>query len=189
MRVGIIGAPMSGKTELAKGLSEKFDLKIIDGYAEKWAERSDLTIGFTGGYAHTLGLTLDRIYEERRTEDNFVTCGTIVDGLMYMAIMSLANPNEIEFARAKAYIEMMSFLFFDFWKYDHVFVCRLDNPNPPKEEETPEYLQAKFEFDQAFVLDNEIPMTIKAFERVETFELPSANRLEAALEEINRVSN
>lgn len=189
MKIALIGAPGSGKTKLAKEIAKKLDLKIVDGYAEKWSKRTGLTVGFTGGYTHSLGVALDRVFEERKLEDNFVTCGSTLDSLLYMALMSLSDPNNVEFIRAKSYMEVLSMLFYDFWGYDHVFFCRLyaEEPDGTKEKSAEELLSG-FELSGAIKYDSEVEATLKSFFNVKYTELPKDDRLKFVMETINDAS-
>lgn len=186
MRIALIGAAGSGKTEIAEALAKEFNLKVIDGYAEAWSERTGMVVGFSAGYPHSLSVALDRVFLEAKEEDDFVTCGTSIDSLMYMAMASLKTPNQIEFARAKAYMEIIGTLFYDFWNYDHVFMCRMPEgkaPLPEKEETAKELLE-NYEFNNSVKFDLELKDTVKSFMNVDYFELPSKDGSKDAIKKI-----
>lgn len=189
MKIGLIGAPGSGKSELAQQIAKEKDLKVIDGYAENWRDRTKLAIGFTGGYLSTLGVALDRLIEEDRIKDDYVTAGTLVDSLMYTAMSSLTDPDPTEFLRAKTYIETIAILFFDYWSYDHVFVCRLpvDTEAPDGTTAEPaEKLLDNFELNGSIRFDSELNDTLKSFSSIERTELPAeADRIKIVMEKIN----
>lgn len=189
MKIGIIGAPGSGKTELAEQIAKEKNLQVVDGYAERWSERTGLTIGYTGGYAHSLGVALERIFDENKLGDDFVTAGTTVDSLMHMALVSLKNPNKVEFIRAKTYMETIAMLYYDFWLYDHVFVCRLPQQEV-KDEETAKDLLDNFELGGNLRYDAELDATLKSFATVEHTQLPAdADRMQIVMEKLNADSD
>lgn len=188
MKIGLIGAPGSGKSELAEQIAKEKGLKVIDGYAERWSERTGLAIGYSGGYVHSLGIALDRVFEEAKVEDDFVTVGTSVDTLMYMAMASLKSPNRIEFIRAKTYIETIAILFYDSWAYDHVFVCRLPETEAPDPNQTgtAEELLDNFELNGNIRYDSELQDTLKSFSNIERTELSAdVDRLKLVMETID----
>lgn len=188
MRIALIGAAGSGKTELANQIAKEKKLEVVDGYAEAFSKRTDLAIGFFGGYSTTLGIALDRIYEENKKKDDYVVCGTTLDSLLYVAMMSLKNPNQLEYIRAKTYLEAVAILFYDYWVYDHVFVCRMPKMDPPTDEEVKDAdeLIDNSELRDSLRFDGELDETLRSFANIKYTELPyEADRMKIVMETIN----
>lgn len=137
MKIGLIGIPGSGKTELAEAIqtSEISDDEtpvIIDKYAELLTdpEEGDWGIGFAGGYLTNLEIALKRHNFERywNAADLAITCGTVIETSVYTAMHFQDNQQyvpdderENEAKRIQASMEMLACMFMDTFKYDLVY--------------------------------------------------------------------
>jgi hypothetical protein len=140
MRIGLIGAPGSGKSALAEtvktavGLTDdRENLHIIDGYAEGIGQRRNLAIGEMGGYLANLNIALHREQLERQAlvdHDalHVITCGTLLDTATYVAMdgaSMLKYDDEAErlddLRRVEATMKVLACLYIDAFKYDRLF--------------------------------------------------------------------
>lgn len=144
VKVGILGAPGSGKTRFARRLSKCLNTetdpwKVIDGYVDRWTKRT----GNPGGpifdhYAYKVNLQIlaERwTLEEEAAEKGYstITCGTIFETLIYAAAQSIGIPHMTEdmmLAETHVAQTMMSnlgLLATLFYDYDCLFYLPLTN--------------------------------------------------------------
>lgn len=141
MRIGLIGAPGSGKSALAEtvktavGLTdERENLHIVDGYAEGIGQRRDLAIGEMGGYLANLNIALHREHLERQAlidheALHVITCGTLLDTATYVAMDGASMLNQEvnaaekadQMKRIEAVMQILAVLYMDTFKYDRLF--------------------------------------------------------------------
>lgn len=130
MRIALIGAPESGKSELATKLSEAFGVPVIDNYAIDLANDTHLWIGHASSYVPNLFIALER-YKREFGDDvssGRITCGTAVETMAYCACYSSrvkedSSPDEIRLDTIKAATIMnaINFMMDEGWRYDFVF--------------------------------------------------------------------
>lgn len=104
MRIAILGAPGSGKTELAEALKPKLEGKtqIIDNYVEQIGAECDLAMGGEATYIGNLYVALGRYARERKARGcgcyaNIITCGTLIESSVYAtlnAMTGMSKPDE-----------------------------------------------------------------------------------------------
>ena len=135
MRIGLSGAPKSGKTELAVQLAEHFGwddpYPIVDDYVEDLRADTDWAYGYWGGYQANLQVALERLRKEIKVElssKNKITCGTLLDTCAYAANLTyIPWENEIidarETQRTEMVMHILGMLFIDTFpeRYDHLF--------------------------------------------------------------------
>ncbi len=129
MRIALIGAPESGKSDLAAKLSDALGVRVVDGYAEALASETDLWIGYATTYVPNLLVCLERFKRELSDPDpSRITCGTMVDTMAYCAIHSAhvkedSSPAAIDIDAIQAAVIMNSinFMMDENWRYDFVF--------------------------------------------------------------------
>ena len=140
MKIALIGAPGSGKSDLAKKLAKEFDARIIDDYIDAFAKESDLAMGDQASYIGNLYTVLRRVALERWTiandftdeqpDKNLISCGTLIESSIYATIEALRYQTEVHLMRITEFMKMLGLIVQDTWDYDHAFVLRLDDPDP-----------------------------------------------------------
>lgn len=86
MKIGILGAPKSGKTKLANALSKEYDVRVVDNYVQKIQKSTGLALGPWASYGENLMIQGSRMLAEAKVTEDSITVGTIVDTLCYAAI-------------------------------------------------------------------------------------------------------
>lgn len=163
MKIGILGAPGSGKSALAKKLSRAFpgEFTIIDKYVEGLENK-------TGYYFGTYSATHPQNYqilfhrwtleqEAENKEKSTISCGTLYESVLYTAIHSLLieqlepnNPEEsIQIEAAMRGLAMIETLISD---YDVLFYLPYDEKMREEKENT---------FD--LVVDQKIPQILEGY--------------------------
>lgn len=131
MKIGIIGAPGSGKTELAKELEKLTGLPVVDGYVERLASRTNLALGFAADFIPNYDVAFERFNLEREVDKEVpghITCGTAVDSICYAAMWAAdivrlySDTGEEQFQRGRSNLVMDFFSIFltETWSYDIV---------------------------------------------------------------------
>jgi len=135
-KIGLLGIPGSGKTELATQIAEHFPRGIVvDGYAEALSARLDVYIGPQANYIPNLMIAVEREQRERvaikdhkNKLDVMVTCGTVLDTLCYVAMKAdaYAQQPKTDLIQRKLFREVsasqtLSIMLEDLWSYSHVF--------------------------------------------------------------------
>jgi hypothetical protein len=154
MNIGLVGSPGSGKSELA--LKLKKDHTIIDGYAQRIEETTKLAAGPWASYLMNFMVANERIQCEiaaRRSEQPFISCGTIIESAAYMAMRG-ASHSKIggiaEHNRDALIMQTLGLLFWDTFLYDIVFYLP---PTQKQEKLTDEQIFAALEtFEVEYVI-------------------------------------
>jgi adenylate kinase family enzyme len=131
MKIALIGAPGSGKTDLAKKLAEKYDANILDDYVENIGKESNLAMADQASYIGNLYVILRRIAMERwliekEPDKNLITCGTLVESSIYATVEALRYQTEVHQVRIIEFMKMLGLIIQDTWDYDHAFILNLD---------------------------------------------------------------
>ena len=124
MRIGLVGTPGSGKSELAEALASALDLRNIDGYAEDYEYESNFAVGEDATYIVNLGIAMTRLTKERAYAERggTVTCGTMLDTAAYMSCETTLFPEDGAWRRrALASISLAGCMVSDLMTYDFVF--------------------------------------------------------------------
>lgn len=150
-RIAIVGAPGSGKSALANKISERIPPgpivigdtswpsgAIVDGYAQRLSDDTDIALGHFAGYTNNLQVAFERLRWERGAEAQarqtdrplawMITCGTLIETVIYTGFHSksiLTAPDDVaqvEILRAESVAYTLAQLTWDTWEYDYVFV-------------------------------------------------------------------
>jgi energy-coupling factor transporter ATP-binding protein EcfA2 len=148
LRIGLVGAPGSGKTELARLVQTELlqhtrSCKIVDGYPAAVSDRSNLALSHYATYIGNVQVAIARYEHERKAEqdlaepmedDVVLTCGTCVETAVYTGLHALANHvdehttiNYMNDVRAQAAMQMIALMNADVGQYDVVFHLPLED--------------------------------------------------------------
>lgn len=130
MKIGIMGAPGSGKSKFAKDLGEAFGLIAVDDYVQQLKDNTGLELGHWASYSENFMIAGVRMAEERQFKDT-VTAGTILDTLLYCAMkhdITMGSKGAIqqayersEYARVNSAMNAMGMMYTESWSYDLAF--------------------------------------------------------------------
>src|SRR4051812_19880702 len=98
--IALVGAPGSGKTELAHAVSDAIirgdgcvdcgtPVEIIDKYPEWVSQHGDYAIGNDGGYMSSIAISVERYNRERKAlqrAKTVITCGSVLESSIYLAL-------------------------------------------------------------------------------------------------------
>lgn len=122
MKIGLVGAPGSGKTALAEALASAFGgLAVIDGYVDELEVRTNYVYGQYATYAGNIAIGLDRHFRERQAARGYVTCGTMLDTVTYQAVKVQVAPDEQDHRRLTGGLVTLGCMVEDMMDYDHLF--------------------------------------------------------------------
>lgn len=182
MKILLVGAPESGKTELAQQVATALDeCGIVDDYIPVVENRSNITMGHFATYIGNMMCALGRLEAERdasRHWKNLVICGSLLETSVYQAINAYThnvnNANNAAFReasdkRASVTMAWLSLLRMDAWEYDLVFYL-------PQSED----FKADDENKWSSVVDDQIQAAAEALE-VEMIALPTSRDDRVAL--------
>jgi hypothetical protein len=160
MKIGVIGAPGSGKSKFAKDLAKTFDLTTVDNYVQRLKDTTDLELGYWASYSENFMIAGVRMAVERRYK-NTITAGTILDTLLYCAMkhdITSSRGDAVqqalersEYARVNSAMNAMGMMYTESWSYDLAFYLPLEK----------DYLVRGIELDK--VHDDEIPHLLEVF--------------------------
>lgn len=182
--IALLGAPGSGKTQLAKAIKSRMEIDeppcdqcpapvlVADQYALKTRDDGEYEIGLNGGYMANIDIAMERYRMERRIghiePKLMVTCGTVIETAVYSAMhfersLTLKNTDEEKMEEAKRFqgcTSMLAVMFMDMFKYERAFY--LPSPVKPEDDRWLNFernLQAAFQAYQAPV----IPLVVEDF--------------------------
>lgn len=138
-----MGAPSSGKTELAQRLQSALTdkkVKIVDDYIAAIERRSNVVLSHYATYLGNMQAAIGRFEAERVTNadkpDVAITCGTLVENAVYTATLAYitnnasegdANYRLVNDARANLTMSWLGVLKHDLWDYDLAYYLPLQD--------------------------------------------------------------
>jgi hypothetical protein len=143
MKIALIGAPNSGKTELAQqlrhALSQTDRTTLVDDYIAEVEKRSDVVLSHYATYLGNIQAAIGRFEHERKAvsecKDGIViTCGTLVENSVYTATLAYITNDAasgdapyrmVNDTRANLCMSWLGTLRHDTWDYDLVYYLPL----------------------------------------------------------------
>lgn len=121
MKIGLIGVPGSGKSDLAEALAAHYGLDVVDGYAEWVTKHHGWVLGQFATYAGNLAVGLERHARENRLQESFVTCGTMIETATYQAVNRYLDQQEFDPRRSGGPLVTLGVMIEDMFTYDFLF--------------------------------------------------------------------
>ncbi len=136
MKVGIIGAPGSGKSDFADDLTALYReahpthmTAVVDGYVERIEDEHDVACGMWGSYVADVSVAMERYGIERSlAKENtpfVVTCGTLIDTATHTAVNYAMTGGDWAWAVSSVVMPFYSLFAKSTLDYDHIFMCPL----------------------------------------------------------------
>jgi len=143
MRIGLLGAPGSGKSKLARALGEEHGLKVVDNYVQRLQKKTDLALGPWSSYPEHFMVASKRLEEEYAAGfDKRITVTTILDTITYAAFhadVSLRKDKEAvraNYQAAQSAMGGLGLLFAETWDYDISFFLPYSEKEYEKRKDT-----------------------------------------------------
>lgn len=139
MRIALIGAPTSGKSQLARALQNVEDVLILDGF-DHHLRQYELPMGKDATFREALVMHTEQYRQEigpRRFGHSFVSCGTGVERVAHALVRYQSMAISTSEAERKGSdidmigAEMLAALMIDGMVYDHVVYLPLVTDPPP----------------------------------------------------------
>lgn len=143
LKIALIGAPTSGKTELAQQLRQALKdrkVAVVDGYIQDVEQRSNVVLSHYATYLGNIQAAIGRFEAERLAESNepevAITCGTLVETAVYVATLAHitnesaqgdTNYRIVNDARAALTMQWLGVLKIDLWDYDLAYYLPLED--------------------------------------------------------------
>lgn len=144
LKIALVGAPGSGKTELAQQINKALNrsFQCVDNYVEELETETNISFSHYANHFANAMVVCKRVAKERNVEDVLnpdgglevrVTCGTILETTIYSALFALSNAdtgvgqiNLINDKRAQIAMTWLGVAALDTWEYDYSFYCPYD---------------------------------------------------------------
>lgn len=143
LKIGLIGAPSSGKTELAQALIKALEPKkvaVVDDYIEAIQDRSDVALSHYATYLGNMQAAIGRFEAERAASkddpDVLITCGTLIENAVYTATLAFSTAKAFDQdaayraasdGRASLTMMWLGAMRVDVGDYDHLFYLPLED--------------------------------------------------------------
>jgi hypothetical protein len=122
----LVGAPGSGKTDLAFDLATALDqgeefYSIVDEYAEDVRDQSNLAIGPYAGYIGNFLIAAERLKREvghfKRGEP-YIVCGSLVETIVYFSVNGTSTPTDaVSYRKINTFMQMLGMTLVDMYAY------------------------------------------------------------------------
>jgi hypothetical protein len=145
VRIGLIGAPETGKSKLARALAKKLDIPVVDNYVQRLQKKTDLALGPWSSYSELIMVAGHRMAEEERVgHDGRITVGTMVDSLAYAAVHAdvlihrREDPNDrrSSYVSAQGAMQGLTLMYGETWDYDISFLLSYSDEQKKKKSGT-----------------------------------------------------
>jgi hypothetical protein len=164
MKIGILGAPGSGKSEVASRIARNLNRehngrwRVIDGYVQRLGDRTGRDYGRDADYPHNVQIMAERwTLEAEALHQGYstITCGTMIETLIYSALIDLTtlhDPDRLHYAQTSmgflGYMEDQTF------NYNALFWLPFDEPTASEQHsweavvnaKIPDVAEARFRF-------------------------------------------
>lgn len=143
MKIGILGAPGSGKTRFANELQQEFHdtipigeggvTYVLDGYVGELRNNTGREYGEFGDFVDDLQVVFKRREWELTWRDaRTITCGTVLDSVIHNFLRTEAPAKEryevgLHLERLKSVAATFGLLYMDLWDYDYAFFLPTDD--------------------------------------------------------------
>jgi energy-coupling factor transporter ATP-binding protein EcfA2 len=129
MKIGLIGAPGSGKSKLARALAKTSPYTVVDNYVDRLRKQDGLAYGGFGNYMDNIQVAFKRRELETKAAHsgaNTITCGTIVDTNVYAflwtdLVTTDRNLIPLEHQRVETAMKTFGMLYAHLFDYDFAF--------------------------------------------------------------------
>jgi hypothetical protein len=133
MKIAVLGAPGSGKTDFAQKLARRLGWQncVIDGYVEKLRDETGLEYGHFGNHIDDFQVAFKRReWELALRHEDTITCGTILDTAAHNFVRAEETAfgrREVGLTQARLQVIAQTFglLYTDTWEYDYAFFLPL----------------------------------------------------------------
>jgi hypothetical protein len=144
VRIGLIGAPESGKSKLARALGKKLDIPVVDNYVQRLQKKTALALGPWSSYSELIMVAGHRLAEEEKIGERRVTVGTMIDSLAYAAVHAdvLIHRREDQNDRRSSYVSAqgamqgLALMYKETWDYDISFLLPYSDAQKKKKSGT-----------------------------------------------------
>lgn len=135
MKIGLVGAPDSGKRRLAEALQDGLgSARIISGdeYVNSVERDTDIACkGYLAPYLGDIAVAISRYGKERKSADDadhVITCGTLVETTVYTAISLTLTQDEWSWAVSNVVMPLYGLMATTLLDYDLVLRLPLTDP-------------------------------------------------------------
>lgn len=126
MKVGIIGGPESGKSELGEYIAKELCYKLIDGYIPNLSKKLNTAYGPYATHLGNVQIAIERLNAEIEAGEDYVTCGTLVETMAYDALYGLKTfqADNIERAKIATTMEFFGMMMLETYLYDRLYFLK-----------------------------------------------------------------
>jgi hypothetical protein len=192
MKIGILGAPCSGKTEFAFALKhqldESIDIWVVDQYIRDLRLNTGLEYGLLGNHLDDMQVVFKRReWELTWAKHHLVTCGTVLDSVAHCFARSedrARNSRELVLTseRLRTIAESFGLLYTETWDYDYAFYLPYAGEDPGSRlidtalvQLLTTYAAPVFSFNPEVTHDEKASIAAKAIRAIEAEQFPASD--------------